>query len=147
MVSLIGSSWRTLWPVDAAQSTIFFRSRNSPTPKSSSLLRENTGIAVPAPFHCLPEKRGCTEASTKNSPLRGRNPNTRFSPSSQTSGFKVSLSAITSLYMNGSVTSSGSVHTGNEASSNGITRLHFPKALVLAAKASTSPGLRTGAAT
>ena len=37
-------------PVAAAQSTSGRRSLNSPMPKSDSVRRENTGIAVPAPL-------------------------------------------------------------------------------------------------
>ena len=45
----MGSSWISFCPVAAAQSTSFIRSWNSPTPKLSSLRREKTGTATPAP--------------------------------------------------------------------------------------------------
>ncbi len=47
-------------PVAAAQSTMSFRSANSPTPKLRSERSENTGIATPAPRHAGRSKRGAT---------------------------------------------------------------------------------------
>lgn len=49
-VSLRGKSWIKWKPESTAQSTSNFRSRNSPTPRSASVLMENMGIATPAPL-------------------------------------------------------------------------------------------------
>ena len=48
VVSLMGSTCSARWCVEATQSTMFFRSPKSPTPKLPSVFSEKMGTTVPA---------------------------------------------------------------------------------------------------
>ena len=147
VVSLIGSSWSTRWPVAAAQSISSFRSWNSPTPNPASERSEKTGIAVPAPRHLRSGKRRYAAASTMCSPSPGRSFHARLGPSSHMIGVRVLRSAIRNLYSNLCGASSRRSHSGNRLSSIGTIRCHPSSSLPLPATASTSSGRRVGRTT
>ena len=103
-------------PVATAQSTSFSRSWNSPTPKLSSVRREKTGTAVPAPRQGRDWKAGTRSFTTRCVPLAGTSAKRWFGPSSQRTIRP--FSTRTNLNSKGFRTSSVMLHQGKRLSSS-----------------------------
>ena len=101
-----------LCPVMAAQSASFFMSANSPTPKLSSLRREKTGMAVPAPRQVLPSKTGSVSQTAMAEPFRGTSAKKWLGPDSQALTSPVEESRMTNLNSKGASASSHMLHEG-----------------------------------
>ena len=137
----------TLWPVISAQSASFFMSLNSPMPKLSSVLRENTGTATPAPLQGSGLKAGAKSFIINDSPFGGISLKKWFSENSQRTGFPVFLSTMTNLNSKGSLTLRVMAHSGKCASSRRWNFFHSPRALPLPARATAWPRLTSGTVT
>ena len=155
VVSFIGSSCTNFCPVRTAQSTISFRSIKSPTPKSSSERRENTGIATPAPRHGVPPVLKCSPSTTTASCCRLSDLwiyKVRLRPYSHAETSPESFFNDRNLYSAGNVrevTSIFTSHTGYPAPLMRTACLgsHCPIAGRLPDMASTSSGFTIGADT
>src|ERR1035437_6040190 len=115
------------WPVVLAQSTIFFRSLNSPIPKPSSLRSENTGIATPVAFHEGIVRIKCSSVATVNAFLSAFSI-ILFGPPPHASTSSVLESTNRYLYSSGNfilVTSRAMLQVGNNDSSSFIFLFTF----------------------